>query len=147
MSSRSKPKEFPVGIEYVIVNGKVVVDGNVQNQTRAGRALRRGRLTTWRVIRLMADPNPPACGERGPAAEDTKAERTVLAFLLEEHPSHLTIRELALALNVAHDSFTADDTVARAVRQLVGAGLLHCQGTFVVPTRAALYVERLALLA
>jgi N-acyl-D-aspartate/D-glutamate deacylase len=40
------PHQFPVGIEYVIVNGKVVVDQNVQNKTLAGRALRRGRLTT-----------------------------------------------------------------------------------------------------
>jgi hypothetical protein len=30
----------------VIVNGKVVVDQNVQNDTLAGRALRRGRPTT-----------------------------------------------------------------------------------------------------
>ena len=37
---------FPVGIEYAIVNGQVVVDQNVQNKTLAGRALRRDRLTT-----------------------------------------------------------------------------------------------------
>jgi hypothetical protein len=30
----------------MIVNGKVVVDGNVQTDVLAGRALRRGRLTT-----------------------------------------------------------------------------------------------------
>jgi len=46
MSTRANPKQFPIGIEYVIVNGKVVVDQNVQNKTLAGRALRRGRLTT-----------------------------------------------------------------------------------------------------
>jgi N-acyl-D-amino-acid deacylase len=45
-ATRANPKQFPIGIEYVIVNGKVVVDGNVQNDTLAGRALRRGRLTT-----------------------------------------------------------------------------------------------------
>ena len=45
-ATRANPKQFPIGIEYVIVNGKVVVDGNVQNETLAGRALRRGRLTT-----------------------------------------------------------------------------------------------------
>lgn len=46
MSTRAEPKQFPVGIEYVIVNGKVVVDQNVQNKTLAGRALRRGRPST-----------------------------------------------------------------------------------------------------
>ena len=45
-ATRANPKQFPIGIEYVIVNGKVVVDGNVQNETLAGRALRRGRLNT-----------------------------------------------------------------------------------------------------
>ena len=46
MATRAEPKQFPVGIEYVIVNGKVVVDQNVQNETLAGRALRRGRPST-----------------------------------------------------------------------------------------------------
>lgn len=45
-ATRANPKQFPIGIEYVIVNGKVVVDANVQNETLAGRALRRGRLNT-----------------------------------------------------------------------------------------------------
>ena len=36
MSTRAEPKQFPIGIEYVIVNGKVVVD-SVQNRD-AGRA-------------------------------------------------------------------------------------------------------------
>ena len=35
---------FPLVL--TLVNGKVVVDQNVQNDTLAGRALRRGRLTT-----------------------------------------------------------------------------------------------------
>ena len=94
----------------------------------------------------MADPNPTDCGERNPATEDTRAERAVLAFLLEEHPAQLTIPELSLALNAAEGDFAATDAVERAVRELVGAGLLRCQGAFVVPTRATLYVERLALL-
>jgi hypothetical protein len=66
----------------------------------------------------------------------------VLAFLLEEHPAQLTIPELSLALN-AHPDFESDDAVERAVRELVGAGLLYCHGRFVLPTRAALYFARL----
>ncbi len=93
----------------------------------------------------MADPNPTDCAERDlrrPDAEDTKAERVVLAFLLEEHPSQLTIPEVSLALN-ADPGFDCDDAVERAIRELVAAGLLYCQGRFVLPTRAALYFSRL----
>ncbi len=77
----------------------------------------------------MAETNPTDC-ERDPAhpsAEDAKAERVVLASLLEEHPSLLTIPELSRALN-ADPGFATDDAVERAVRELVGAGLLHCEG-------------------
>jgi hypothetical protein len=94
----------------------------------------------------MADPNPTDCAERDlrrPDAEDTKAERVVLAFLLEEHPSQLTIPEASLALNADPGGFSNDDAVERAIRELVGAGLLYCQDRFVLPTRAALYFARL----
>jgi hypothetical protein len=93
----------------------------------------------------MANSNPTDCGERDlcrPDAEDTKAERVVLAFLLKEHPAQLTIPELSLALN-AEPGFESDDAVERAVRELVGGGLLYCHGPFIVPTRAALYFARL----
>lgn len=93
----------------------------------------------------MADANPTDCAERDlprPRAEDAKVERVVLAFLLEEHPSQLTIPELSLALTV-DPGFDSDDAVERAVRELVGAGLLHCEGAFIVPTHAALYFARL----
>lgn len=94
----------------------------------------------------MADANPTDCAERDlrrPDAEDTKAERVVLAFLLEEHPSQLTIPEVSLALNADPGCFGSDDAVERAVRELVGAGLLYCHGWLVLPTRAALYFARL----
>jgi hypothetical protein len=93
----------------------------------------------------MADANPTDCAERDlprPRAEDAKVERVVLAFLLEEHPSQLTIPELSPALN-ADPSFDSDDAVERAVRELVGGGLLYCHGRFVLPTRAAVYFARL----
>jgi hypothetical protein len=93
----------------------------------------------------MADANPTDCAERDlprPRAEDAKVERVALAFLLEEHPSQLTIPELSLALN-ADPGFDSDDAVERAVRELVGAGLIYCCGGFVLPSRAALYFARL----
>jgi N-acyl-D-amino-acid deacylase len=45
-ATRREPKQFPIGIEYVITNGQVVVDRNEHTGVLAGRALRRGRATT-----------------------------------------------------------------------------------------------------
>jgi N-acyl-D-amino-acid deacylase len=45
-ATRHHPKQFPIGIEYVIVNGKVVVDQARHTGALAGRALRRGRPST-----------------------------------------------------------------------------------------------------
>ncbi len=45
---------------------------------------------------------------------------------------------------MADIKITAEDRkVERAVRELVGAGLLHCCCGHVLPTRAALYFRRL----
>lgn len=93
----------------------------------------------------MAEPNPKGCGPFiSPVPEDARTEFVVLAFLFDEHPVLLTIPELSRALNAGSDDFASTDAVERAVRELVGAGLLHCQGPLVVPTRAALYFERLS---
>ncbi|HEY8814297.1 MAG TPA: hypothetical protein VIP57_04240 [Candidatus Dormibacteraeota bacterium] len=67
----------------------------------------------------------------------------MLAFLLEEHPSRLTVLELSRALDAEPGGFDNEDAVERAVRELDGAGLVHCRGGFVAPTRAALYFARL----
>jgi hypothetical protein len=94
----------------------------------------------------MADANPTDCAECAItkyAAEDAKAERTVLAFIIDEHPTQLTIPEVARALYADPGDFESDDAVERAIRELVGGGLLHCHGRFVLPTRAALYYARL----
>jgi N-acyl-D-amino-acid deacylase len=45
-ATRRDPKQFPIGIEYVINNGKVVVDRSQHTGVLAGRALRRGRAST-----------------------------------------------------------------------------------------------------
>jgi hypothetical protein len=79
-----------------------------------------------------------------PNAEDRKAEAAVFAFVLDQHPAHLTIPELSLALNGQGDQeFSRRDAVERAVCELVGAGLLHIAGGLVLPTRAALYCSAL----
>jgi hypothetical protein len=93
----------------------------------------------------MADSNPRDCAERIPLPtdQDTQAELAVLAFLLDEHPTQLTIPEISRALNAVPDSFSAFDAVERAIRELDGAGLVHCRDGFAIPTRAALYSARL----
>ncbi len=42
-ATRANPKQFPIGIEYVLVNGEVAVDQGQPTGVLAGRALRRGR--------------------------------------------------------------------------------------------------------
>lgn len=96
----------------------------------------------------MAEINPTDHGERDdarPAAQDAQAERTVLAFLLNEHPNQLTVAEVSWALNQGAVEFERKDAVERAVCELVGARLLHCSSGFVLPTRAALYFSRLEM--
>lgn len=95
----------------------------------------------------MSYDDPMDCAERDPVlpgAEDAKVESAVLAFLLSEHPDHqLTIPEVSRALNARPGDFGSEDAIERAIRELVGAGLLHCRGGFVLPTRAAIYFARL----
>ena len=45
-ATRSHPKQFPVGISHVVVNGRVVVTEGQHTGVLAGRALRRGRFET-----------------------------------------------------------------------------------------------------
>jgi N-acyl-D-amino-acid deacylase len=45
-ATRTAPKQFPVGIDYVVVNGRIVVDRGQHTGVLAGRALRRGRGST-----------------------------------------------------------------------------------------------------
>ena len=77
-----------------------------------------------------------------PAEADRKTERAVLAFVIDEHPSELTIPEVSRAFNPSA-SDSGEDEVERAIRELVGAQLLHYHDGFVLPSRAALYFERL----
>ncbi len=96
----------------------------------------------------MADSNPTDCSECSPTtdlSEETKVERIVLAFLLEEHPIRPTIPELCRALYAHPNDFDSDDVVERAIRDLDGAGLVHCDGGYVAPSRAALCFARLEI--
>jgi hypothetical protein len=63
----------------------------------------------------------------------------VLVFLLDQHPTRVTVDELPFALDAK--DFAEKDAIARAVRELTGAGLLHAEGELIGPTRAALHFE------
>jgi len=74
-----------------------------------------------------------------PANEDRKAEWAVLAYLLDAHPKQFTIPTVSRTMNEGKAAFDSEDAVERAIRQLVGVGLLHCCGGFILPTPAARY--------
>lgn len=94
----------------------------------------------------MADENPTGrtCPDpSSPAGEDARTESAVLALLLEEHPIRLTVDELILVLHADPERGDPEDAARRAVRELVGAGLVHLEGRFFAPSRAALYFDGL----
>lgn len=94
----------------------------------------------------MADENPKGRRSKdpcSPAGEDTRTETAVMALLLAEHPIHLTMDELVLVLHADPGQGDPSDAALRAVRELVGAGLVHRDGPFLFPSRAALYFDAL----
>lgn len=96
----------------------------------------------------MAEKNPTdsaACCPNPFVAQEARDQGIVLSFLLDEHPAQLTIPEVAQGLYAHPGDFDESDAVERAIRDLVGAGLLQCHGAFVLPTRAALYFSSLEM--
>jgi hypothetical protein len=76
-------------------------------------------------------------------AEDAAAESAVLMRVLELHPSQVTLAELVREIGGEGAGFAERDSIERAVRDLGGAGLLHRNDEFVLPTRAALRFDEL----
>ena len=76
-------------------------------------------------------------------AADTAAEAAVIQHLLDVHPAHLTTAELIRELCGEEPEFAERDAVERAVRDLVGVGLLHSGDELLTPTRAALRLNEL----
>jgi hypothetical protein len=73
----------------------------------------------------------------GNRTDDARAQRAVLSLALEAHPKPLTIPDLAREF--------AEGDAERAIRDLVGIGLLECHGISIQPSAAALHFERLEL--
>jgi hypothetical protein len=89
----------------------------------------------------MATEDPTRNSAEDPASEDRRTERAVLAFVLDQHPTQLTEDELLFALDPK--DLAEKDSIARAIRELTGAGLLRLSDASLTPTRAALYFSTL----
>ena len=80
---------------------------------------------------------------KGTGGEDAEFECVVLRQALLLHPSQVTVEELIREVAADPEEFAERDAVERAVRDLARAGLLHRNGEFVFPTRAALRFDEL----
>lgn len=80
---------------------------------------------------------------RTPAEEDARTEAAVLRWLLSLHPALVTFEELLREVASEPEDFAQRDAIDRAVRDLVTAGLAHRNGEFVIPSHAALRLDRL----
>jgi hypothetical protein len=74
---------------------------------------------------------------------DVATEAAVIQLVLDLHPTLLTVPELVREVAGEEASFAERDAVERAVRDLIGAGLLHGNEGFAIPTRAALLFSEL----
>lgn len=79
------------------------------------------------------------------AATDREVQSAVLALVLREHPDLLTFGGLARALFENPYDFLPGYALARAVRDLDLAGLLHSNGLYVMPSRAARHFAHLGV--
>jgi len=84
------------------------------------------------------------CGREPPSREEDLTQQAVLAVLLDAHPAQRSIEEIVRELVEDPAEFGERDRVENAVRDLVGAGLLHRHGPFVFATHAAVRLNELA---
>jgi hypothetical protein len=91
----------------------------------------------------MADLGSCERGAATRASEEDRLEGTVLAVVLDAHPAQLSVDELVRELTANPDDFGARDAINNAVRDLVGAGLLHRHDAFVFATRSAVRFHEL----
>jgi predicted transcriptional regulator len=75
--------------------------------------------------------------------DDAEVESAVLRQLLLLHPAQVTVEELTRDVAADPEDFAERDAVERAVRDLARAGLLHRNGEFAIPSRAALRFNEL----
>jgi hypothetical protein len=84
-----------------------------------------------------------ACGTEPPSREEDLVQQAVLAILLDAHPAQRSTEEIVRELTDHPDEFGERDRIDNAIRDLVGAGLLHRHGPFVFATHAAVRLNEL----
>lgn len=72
------------------------------------------------------------------AAQDLRDQGSALIHVLTLYPTHLRLSELIQEVSAGAADFKQRDAIERAVRDLVGVGLLFRSDGLVLPTRAAL---------
>ena len=82
-------------------------------------------------------------GDEPPGHDDDLAQQSVLAILLDAHPALRSTEEVVRELTDRPDEFAERDRIDNAIRDLVGAGLLHRHGSFLFATRAAVRFHEL----
>ncbi len=89
----------------------------------------------------MAEENPMAHGSNdclSNEAQDLRDQGSALIHVLTLYPTHLRLSELIQEVSAGAADFAQRDAIERAVRDLVGVGLLFRSDGLVLPTRAAL---------
>jgi len=76
-------------------------------------------------------------------ATDLRMQRAVLALVLREHPTLLTLPALACRTLTHPRTLVGGVALARALRDLDNEGLVFSDGFQLQPSRPALYVKRL----
>lgn len=79
----------------------------------------------------------------GSADPDRPLRQAILALVLEVHPAQRSLEELLREMTDDPTEVAARVRVEDAVRDLVGAGLLHRHGSFVFATNAAVHFDEL----
>jgi hypothetical protein len=70
-------------------------------------------------------------------------QSAVLTILLDAHPAHRSEDELVRELAPTTKDVSQRDAVENAIRELVGAGLVHRNGSFVFAAHAAVRFDEL----
>ncbi len=89
----------------------------------------------------MAEENSMARGSSdclSNEAQDLRDQGSALIHVLTLYPTHLRLSELIQEVSAGPADFAQRDAIERAVRDLIGVGLLFRSDGLVLPTRAAL---------
>lgn len=78
----------------------------------------------------------------GTSKEDERIERAALLYVLAVHPTCITVRELARALD-SRGVADHQPSIESAVARLIDFGLLHRNGDFLFPTLTAVRLDQL----